>query len=70
MVNDTSDTANLDVGVNKQPNLRWNGGKIGLNTPRLCPYRITNTSFMVLCKWIKTRHLDKSSPDEPRLEKL
>lgn len=37
------------------------------------PHRATNTNFFVLCNWIKTRaprHAVKSSPDEPRLEKL
>lgn len=42
----------------------------GRKTGRGCATTGTNSSFMPLCKWIKTRHVDNSSPDEPRLAEL
>lgn len=49
--------------------LNCKGGKTELKTPRLCKQR-SRRRFLVLCKWIETRHVDKSSPDEPRLAEL
>lgn len=58
MVNHKSEAVNPNISVNKQPKLQCKGRQTGLKTPRLCSYRITNTSFMALCKWIKTGHVD------------
>lgn len=46
------------------------GRQVGFQMPRL---QCNQYQFFVLCKWIKTtesRHTGRSSPDEPRLEKL
>ena len=49
------------------------GRDAGFRMPRLPPRRVTNINLYLLCNWIKIgapTHMDKSSPDEPRLEKL
>lgn len=61
--------------INKQAKLpRWSKARrLDLSSKDFHPAEQLIPIFFVLCNWIKTgapRHAVKSSPDEPRLEKL